>query len=136
MFHIFIDFTVLRKAQFKMHLTNCKQKKEKIQSSQRTAAPMVVIGNTTLPSGSDQSAPLLQVEPQPSPREPHTFVSSTPINNPSQSQVIKEQSLASPLSTNQRLPLASDQSVPLLQFQHSPSQPHAFVSPKDHVPSG
>ncbi|XP_067301220.1 uncharacterized protein [Pseudorasbora parva] len=112
-FHCFYcSATVLRKAQFKIHLTNCKQKKEQIQSSQRTAAP------------------LLQVESQPSPSEPHTFVSSTPINHPSQSQVLKIQPLPSPLSTNQRLSSGSDLSAPLLQVepQPSPSEPNTCVS--------
>ncbi len=76
-FHcLYCGTTVLRKAQLEIHLSNCKQK---IQSLQKTAAPMVLIGNTPQPSGSAQTAPLLQLQPQPSPSGPHTYVSPTPF---------------------------------------------------------
>ncbi|XP_050959609.1 uncharacterized protein LOC127161002 [Labeo rohita] len=126
--------TIIRKAQFNIHLTKCKQKKQKIPSPQRTATPMVLIGNTPLPSASAQTAPLLQ--PQPSPSEPHTSVSPTPSTPLYQPKIFKGPELPSPLSTFTPLPSASAQTAPLLQPQPSPSEPHTSVSPKHHVRTG
>ncbi len=133
-FHcLYCGTTVLRKAQLEIHLSNCKQK---IQSLQKTAAPMVLIGNTPQPSGSAQTAPLLQLQPQPSPSGPHTSVSPTPFTPLSQPQVFKVPPLSSPLSIHTTQPSGSAQTAPLLQLQPqpSPSGPHTYVSPTPFTP--
>ncbi len=133
-FHcLYCGTTVLRKAQLEIHLSNCKQK---IQSLQKTAAPTVLIGNTPQPSGSAQTAPLLQLQPQPSPSGPHTSVSPTPFTPLSQPQIFKVPPLSSPLSIHTPQPSGSAQTAPLLQLQPqpSPSGPHTSVSPTPFTP--